>query len=499
MGILDAPPVDANKKPLGIYTPGRDMPGARAHFDASTLTGTNGSNVTRWDASFGAFALNQSSATAPTLLAGAANGKNVLRFGTTGYLKNTDTFGASASVVPSGSGYAPPSLIAAVVRLSTTATTSGDTGIVGAPGHFLAVSVNSLGPYAYAGTPGTLTAPRLNDGQWHVLVAQIGGAGGATIYIDGYLASVSVASVGTQPINSLSVGPGTGPGLTAGTLDVAEVVVGDRLLTPGQIDSLSTYLGAKWGISTIGHQKSGTHLTDAIDSGSQPMRYWMPPKSLMGASTPLVIWCHQLGHTEAMTTGYWSFAMIHAAMQEGWMYAASRAHGDNWGNDASLTDVVNLYNYVNAVQPVSSVILAGASMGGLDAALTVAKGNLPAGKVKGVYLIDPVLDLQWAYTANTNTFQSSINAAYGGVASYAAIPAGHDPIRSFTPSTYSGVRWRFSSSVNDATVSKTANTDAFTTYLAGLPAESGGITHISGHTTSADPADFVAFARRCGL
>jgi pimeloyl-ACP methyl ester carboxylesterase len=75
-------------------------------------------------------------------------------------------------------------------------------------------------------------------------------------------------------------------------------------------------------------------------------------------------------------------------------------------------DVVNEYNLMVAINAASSVILVGASMGGLDALLTAAKGNLPAGKLKGIYLIDAVTDLKWAYTGNANAFQSSINTAY---------------------------------------------------------------------------------------
>lgn|GEM_PF-5979153 len=163
---------------------------------------------------------------------------------------------------------------------------------------------------------------------------------------------------------------------------------------------------------TIGRQLYGVHATDATDSGAINVRYWIPPTP----NGQLVIFCHQLGGTEAISTNYWAYPVVHATIQAGASVIASRAHGDNWGNAASLTDVVNEYNLMVAINAASSVILVGASMGGLDALLTAAKANLPAGKLKGVYLIDAVTNLKWAYTATSggtaNAFQASINTAY---------------------------------------------------------------------------------------
>ncbi|AYN57885.1 esterase [Arthrobacter phage Faja] len=248
---------------------------------------------------------------------------------------------------------------------------------------------------------------------------------------------------------------------------------------------------------TIGRQIYGVHATDGTDSAGVNIRYWLPPVP----ATQLVIYCHQLGATEQIATNYWAYPMIHAAVQNGSMVVASRAHSDNWGNDASITDVVNAYNFMNAINPVSSVVLVGASMGGLDALLVAAKGSLPAGKLKGVYLVDAVTDLSWAYTATAagtpNAFQSSINAAYG-VASFAAIPAGHDPRNSFAASAYAGLRLRFFASTADTTVDKASNTDAFRTFISGTATESALVTHNpSGHTQTSNGKDLTAFLTRC--
>lgn len=244
---------------------------------------------------------------------------------------------------------------------------------------------------------------------------------------------------------------------------------------------------------TIGRQLYGVHYTDTTDSGGINVRYWVPPTP----SGQLVIFCHQLGGTEAISPNYWAYPLVHASIQAGASVIASRAHGDNWGNDASLTDVVNEYTLMNAINAVSSVVLVGASMGGLDALLTAAKGNLPAGKLKGVYLIDAVTDLSWAYTANANAFQASMNTAYG-VSAFASIPAGHDPRNSFAASAYNGLRLRFFASTADVTVAKASNTDPFQTFVAATATESAIVTHnASTHTQVGPGKDFTAFLSRC--
>jgi pimeloyl-ACP methyl ester carboxylesterase len=248
---------------------------------------------------------------------------------------------------------------------------------------------------------------------------------------------------------------------------------------------------------TIGRQLYGVHLNYTTDRGGINIRYWEPPAT----NGQLVIFCHQLGGTEQISPSYWAHPIVHASIQAGASVVASRAHGDNWGNDASLTDVVNEYNFMNARNAVTSVVLVGASMGGLDALLTAAKGNLPVGKVKGVYLIDAVTDLSWAYTATVNStvnaYQSSINTAYG-VASFAAIPAGHDPRNSFAASAYAGLRLRFYASTADTNVARASNTDPFQTFVAGTATESAVVSHNAGtHTQVAPGKDFSEFLSRC--
>lgn len=249
---------------------------------------------------------------------------------------------------------------------------------------------------------------------------------------------------------------------------------------------------------TIGRQRYGVHFTDTTDSGSQAVRYWLPPATALGASIPLVIWCHPYTQTQAIAGSYFAYPLVHSCIQEGFMVAASNMHGDSWANDNALTDVVNLYTLMNSIQPVSGVVIVGASMGGLATALTAAKANLPTGKLKGLMFLDAVLSLNWAYTGNSGGYTSGINTAYG-VASYAAIPAGHEPL-SFAASAYAGLRMRFYASTTDTSVDKASNTDAMRTLIAAQVSESGLVTHnLTGHlnTGVVQAPDQMAFLHRC--
>lgn len=248
---------------------------------------------------------------------------------------------------------------------------------------------------------------------------------------------------------------------------------------------------------TLGQPMHGIHLVNTVDAASVNVRYWRPPVP----NGQLVIFNHQFGANEAITPPYWAFPLVHAAIQSNASVIASRLHGDNWGSSASLTDVAAAYNLMNALNPVSSVVLVGASMGGLASLLTAAKGNLPAGKLKGVYLIDAVTDLSWAYAATAagtaNAYQSSINTAYG-VSAFASIPAGQDPRNGYAASAYAGLRLRFYASTADTNVAKAQNTDAFAAFVAASAAESAIVTHnASAHTADCSGKDFAAFLSRC--
>ncbi|MDN4174750.1 hypothetical protein QWY28_17445 [Nocardioides sp. SOB77] len=312
---------------------------------------------------------------------------------------------------------------------------------------------------------------------------------------------------------------------------------------------------------TLGTQGAEVSYIDDA-SGVQAMRYWLPPSDRLGEPRPLVVYCHQAGGNHQINPTYWAYPLIHAAVQEGWIVAASNLHGDGWGNATQMSDIAALVAQISAINPVSKVLLAGASMGGLSCANCHGRDVLAAGLIRGVYVIDAVLDLNWAY--QQTAYRASINTAYAVTASTltgavavgatslptaGAFPvvgtqlqvgagtanvetvittgasngtsvavtattkthasgdavsdfptksAGFDPMQR-PISDLTDVRWRFLASTADTNVLKSANTDPFAARIAAAP-EEGVVTHNSStHTQVSYPADFIAFAKRCGL
>jgi hypothetical protein len=102
--------------------------------------------------------------------------------------------------------------------------------------------------------------------------------------------------------------------------------------------------------------------------------------------------------------------VIHALLNQGWAVAASAMHGDNWGNANGVTDLTDLISTINTnYLPVGKVGLIGTSMGGLAASIVTAAGSIA--NLKGVYAIDAVFNLPWAY--EQSGFRAAITTAHG--------------------------------------------------------------------------------------
>lgn len=238
---------DSAGRRLDAFFPSRDVPNALAHFDASTLTGSNGQALTQWAASFGGFSMNITPATnKPTLLTNAANGQNAVRFAPTSYFRNTDTFGAGGQGLISG--WAQPLSFAFVFRVSTDYAVPANVSPMGSSSMNISIAQNGLCLYGNAGTAGNTQSPQVNDGLWHVGIFNFG-TGGANLYIDGYLASVTATNLGAGTLTNLFFGTGLGTPPSAGTLDLAEVIIAQSVLTPSRVDQISAQLATKWGIS----------------------------------------------------------------------------------------------------------------------------------------------------------------------------------------------------------------------------------------------------------
>lgn len=239
---------DSAGRRLDTFFPGRDVPNALAWFDASTLAGSAGQALTQWAASFGGFSMNITPATnKPSLLTNSTpSGKNAVRFGPTSYFRNTDTFGAGGMGLISG--WAQPLSFVLVFRVSTDFAVPSNVSIIGSSTMNISIAQNGLCLYGNAGTAGNTQSPQVNDGQWHVAVFNFG-TGGANLYIDGYLASVTATNLGAGTLTNLFFGTGLGTPPSAGTIDIAEVIIAQSVLTPSRVDQISAQLATKWGIS----------------------------------------------------------------------------------------------------------------------------------------------------------------------------------------------------------------------------------------------------------
>lgn len=310
-------------------------------------------------------------------------------------------------------------------------------------------------------------------------------------------------------------------------------------------------------MSILAQQRYGVTPQDATDSAGQAVRYWLPPDG--STSGVLLIWCHPAGGTVGLGPGYFSYPLIHAAIQEGWAVAASNMHGDSWGNASALTDLTNLVTLVNNLRTVTKVVLVGASMGGTAVSNAIANSTLA--NVKCVVAIDAVFDLANMYanasyttaietawgithgtlsgatiagatsipttasfptigtqllvgngTANVETVTTTgastgtsvavtalanSHASADQVSDYSQKTSGNNPILR-SAAAYGAVPWRFYVSNSDATVPRASHSDAMAAKVAATAPESVVNTHVNGHISGAGvwPGDIVAYIKR---
>jgi hypothetical protein len=468
---------DAKKKYATVA-----RPALATDLDVAGCTGSAGSTVAEVpDASgYGVNAIQIDPALRPTLR--IESGRKHLEF-------NGTTFMQALALTT----WPQPNTIACVVRLPGTPPASDKTYVGSFASGSAFLRVNNAGtPDLYAGSAGIGGGAPLTDAAWHVVVAVFDTIG-CQLYVDGLLVGgANSQAQGTAIMNGLSLGA-TADGTLGTPVDIRQVQLCRAALNPSQVMSVSRELAAKHGLTLAGStDKSATYRDFTING--QAARIWNSAPTATGK--PLVIWSHPHSQNDKIAFGHLPYPLIRAVINEGWAFAASIMHGDSWGNAASQTDLYDLYVKVHSMQPVSKVLLAGGSMGGLASALSVPAATIP--NIKGVAGIDAVFNLANMY-ANA-TYTGSIKTAHG-IASdgsdYASKTAGFDPVLR-SASNFTGVRWRFYASANDTAVNKAANADQMATLVAAAP-EAQVVTHTSSHLSSAGvrPADFIAFAKRC--
>lgn len=138
---------------------------------------------------------------------------------------------------------------------------------------------------------------------------------------------------------------------------------------------------------------------------------------------PPVIWGHPANGNQTVGDSGITKVITDYLTGRGFVVAASNLHGDNWGNDAAITDMENLLTHLaaNSNADTSRVLLIGVSMGWITACSYARNG---AATVLAMVSIVGACDLSYVHD---NGFGTSIDTAYTDHAGYLAAFDTRDP------------------------------------------------------------------------
>jgi len=271
-----------------------------------------------------------------------------------------------------------------------------------------------------------------------------------------------------------------------------------RALSGASVGALST--------STVVDIAAETHEggTEGIvflkpDMGlSSRIRIEFPADYASDKPAPAVIYCHGTNRNSA--SGHDDFQVIlltNGLTKRGYIVVHIDASANGWGNEPSLTDYVNAYEYLRDHYAISGTFLVSQSMGGLAGLTIIGRRLFP---VLGWFGVDPVTNLRDMY--DRGQFTNVINLAYGIAADgsdYEAQTTGYDP--NLRPATdFVGVPMRVITSADDSVVPPSTNAEVLLARVQSVVSEASlnpipGTSHIG--NASFDPADADAFFKRC--
>lgn len=271
-------------------------------------------------------------------------------------------------------------------------------------------------------------------------------------YYNGVADGSAIAAFAGAPTKHLLIGSATAAGSNAagnfGQSHIQAVAIYSGTLTPTQIAAVALAMS----------QVGPTFATiNATDSGGQANVDLVPLSYYAGSLPyPVIMYHHGVGETEtALYADALKATCVQALLTAGYILCGSNAHGDNWGNAASLTDYLNLWTRVSAAYNTSSLCFWSQSMGGLSGLLSLRNATFTVKGWLGTY---PVTNLSNMYGAGAGTYFASIETAYGfsGNANYAAATTGHDP-NLLSASGFLVPKDRMYSSAADTVVAKASN------------------------------------------
>jgi pimeloyl-ACP methyl ester carboxylesterase len=163
----------------------------------------------------------------------------------------------------------------------------------------------------------------------------------------------------------------------------------------------------------------------------------------------VVLYVHGAGETIDTVAADAHKAPIRARLlRDGYAFAATDAHGDNWGSLASIRDYLALVRHLRS-QGFTRVYVLAQSMGGLDALQLIDRLHPVAWAA-----LEPVCNLPGVM--GDAVIASEVRSTYG-----TALPARLSPVR---PSGVRGLRMLFVASPQDVRVPMAANTNVCARY-----------------------------------
>ena len=165
---------------------------------------------------------------------------------------------------------------------------------------------------------------------------------------------------------------------------------------------------------------AGGSLT-RFEAGGTPAALYVPPVEARG----VLIYHHGAGEDlDDFVDRQSSESLVGRALDAGWAVAASHAHGDHWGSQASVDANAALWEAVEEVLDVDAVVLLAHSMGGLSSLSCIVAGCVP--DVDGWIGVYPLVDQRtMARSSIAAAALPAITAAFGGMPPASLIPIEH--------------------------------------------------------------------------
>ena len=128
-------------------------------------------------------------------------------------------------------------------------------------------------------------------------------------------------------------------------------------------------------------------------------------------------------------------------VDQGWVVISHHLHGNNWGSDVAIADLLDCYVWAASTWWIDDVILLGFSMGGMTVYNALGHQALP--DVAAAVTVNGVVDIRTNWLNEAYRVYGGLNETELGL-----YMQGHDPARD-DPARWAGVPLFISSSPND--------------------------------------------------